>query len=62
MDYLESHGNPYEVLVVDDGSSDNTADLAERFRQESPRAIPHSALRIMRNPTVARATLCAQVC
>jgi glycosyltransferase involved in cell wall biosynthesis len=48
--YLEGKGTPYEVLVVDDGSSDNTAELAETFAQATPIVTPHSALRIIRNP------------
>ena len=36
IEYLESKGTPYEVLVVDDGSSDDTAALAEQFAQATP--------------------------
>ena len=50
IEYLESKGTPYEVLVVDDGSSDDTAALAEQFAQATPLATPHSTLRVIRNP------------
>ena len=50
IEYLESKGTPYEVLVVDDGSSDDTAALAEQFAQATPLATPHSTLHVIRNP------------
>jgi dolichyl-phosphate beta-glucosyltransferase len=44
MGYLQGRDYPYEVLVVDDGSSDNTADLVEQAVRE------HAHLRLVRNP------------
>lgn len=44
MTYLEACEHSYEVLVVDDGSDDRTADLIEEFAAE------HSHLRVIRNP------------
>ncbi len=43
-DYLELQDYTYEVLVVDDGSEDDTAALAERF------AANHAHFRVLRNP------------
>ncbi|HXF94024.1 MAG TPA: dolichyl-phosphate beta-glucosyltransferase [Nitrospiraceae bacterium] len=42
--YLDSHGAPYEILVVDDGSRDGTAAAVERFRAGCP------AVRLIRLP------------
>jgi glycosyltransferase involved in cell wall biosynthesis len=59
-DYLEQQSYSYEVLVVDDGSEDDTADLAEAF------SAAHAHFRVMRNPhrgkafTVATGMLQAQ--
>ncbi len=44
MQYMESRGYPYEVLVVDDGSDDHTAGIVE----EMGNRYPH--LHIIRNP------------
>ncbi|MCX6019588.1 MAG: glycosyltransferase [Chloroflexi bacterium] len=43
-DYLEQQSYAYEVIVVDDGSDDNTAILAEEF------AASHRGFRVLRNP------------
>jgi glycosyltransferase involved in cell wall biosynthesis len=50
VDYLETKDYPYEVIVVDDGSADDTASLAEQFIEQTTLRTPHSALRIIRNP------------
>jgi dolichyl-phosphate beta-glucosyltransferase len=42
--YLEQQAYDYEVVVVDDGSEDNTAELAQAFANE------HSHFRVIRNP------------
>lgn len=42
--YLGQRGQPYEVLVVDDGSQDNTAALVEQFQAQ------HQAIRLIRLP------------
>jgi dolichyl-phosphate beta-glucosyltransferase len=43
---LDTAGEPYEVLVVDDGSSDDTADLAEADARDWPQL---QVLRLHRN-------------
>jgi len=50
LEYLESRDYPYEVLVVDDGSSDNTAGLAEDFVKNAVIGNPHSQFKVIRNP------------
>ncbi|WP_447974047.1 dolichyl-phosphate beta-glucosyltransferase [Nitrospira sp. Kam-Ns4a] len=50
--YLEARGAPYEVLVVDDGSTDSTAALIEEFRAKEPRV---GLLRLSRNMGKGRA-------
>jgi dolichyl-phosphate beta-glucosyltransferase len=42
--YLEQQSYSYEVVVVDDGSEDATADLAQAFADD------HPAFRVVRNP------------
>jgi dolichyl-phosphate beta-glucosyltransferase len=44
VEYLKSRGRPFEVLVVDDGSSDNTAEVVEELTGELP------GVRLFRNP------------
>ena len=44
-----------EVIVVDDGSSDATAEIAKRFRQVRLIRIPHSGLSAARNEGLAAA-------
>jgi dolichyl-phosphate beta-glucosyltransferase len=44
LDHIDRQGWNAEVVVVDDGSSDDTVTIAERF------AAGHRALRIIRNP------------
>jgi len=40
-----------EILVVDDGSADRTAELAERFRDTADRsAFPNASIRLLRHP------------
>ena len=36
LPYLEQLGHPYEVVVNDDGSTDNTADVVEDYIQRYP--------------------------
>jgi dolichyl-phosphate beta-glucosyltransferase len=43
-EYLDAQEYPYEVIVVDDGSPDDTATLAEAVAAHNPR------LRVIRNP------------
>jgi glycosyltransferase involved in cell wall biosynthesis len=40
---LEKHTHEFEVLVIDDGSSDRTAEIAERLASQDPR------VRVLRN-------------
>lgn len=42
--YLERQDYPWEVIVVDDGSEDRTAEIAEGFARQYP------AVRVIRNP------------
>ncbi|MBC7224926.1 MAG: glycosyltransferase family 2 protein [Anaerolineae bacterium] len=42
--YLERQDYPWEVIVVDDGSEDRTAEIAEGFAQRYP------GVRVIRNP------------
>src|SRR5436190_18806623 len=50
LDYLETRDYPYEVIVVDDGSTDNTADLGEEFVGSARLKNPKSTARVIRNP------------
>src|SRR5262245_58021561 len=50
IDYLETRNYVYEVLVVDDGSSDDTADLGEAFVSDAKLNNPKSSARLIRNP------------
>jgi glycosyltransferase involved in cell wall biosynthesis len=43
-DYLAQQDFTHEVIVVDDGSEDNTAELAESFAEQ------HDGFRVLRNP------------
>lgn len=49
LDYLEAQPYLYEALVVDDGSSDDTADLAEAFIEQSTPQVSRT-FRLIRNP------------
>ena len=42
--HLESQGNPYEIIVVDNASTDDTAVIAEQF------AAGHPHVRVIRHP------------
>jgi len=44
MDYLAKRDYTYEVLVVDDGSDDNTCDVVEKLASDHPH------LQVVRNP------------
>ena len=37
VDALQQHADDFEVLVIDDGSSDRTGEIAERLSREDPR-------------------------
>jgi glycosyltransferase involved in cell wall biosynthesis len=50
IEYLESKEYTYEVIVVDDGSDDDTAPLAEQFAADTELRNPDSKLHIIRNP------------
>jgi dolichyl-phosphate beta-glucosyltransferase len=39
VDYLKQKGHPYEVLVIDDGSTDATAEVAQAFAPEGVRVL-----------------------
>lgn len=47
--YLEKQKYTYEVLIVDDGSTDNTAQLAEDFAKK------HKNIRVIKNPHEGKA-------
>ncbi len=41
VDYLQRRGEPFEILVVDDGSRDRTCQVAEGFAGEGVRLLRH---------------------
>ncbi|MBI3282726.1 glycosyltransferase family 2 protein [Candidatus Curtissbacteria bacterium] len=47
--YLEKQPYSYEILIVDDGSEDATADLAEEFAKK------HTNVRVIKNPHQGKA-------
>lgn len=47
--YLDKQDYSYEVIIVDDGSSDNTASLAEEFARK------HDNIRVIKNPHQGKA-------
>src|SRR3990167_587297 len=47
--YLEKHNYTYEILVVDDGSEDNTAKLAADFAKK------HQNIKVINNPHQGKA-------
>jgi len=54
-DVLDQRGEPYEIILVDDASPDNSWDVLMRETAKRPKL---SAVRLMRNGGQARATLC----
>lgn len=47
--YLEDQDYSYEILIVDDGSEDNTANLAQNFAKK------HKNVRVIKNPHQGKA-------
>lgn len=43
-EFLSEHAKAYEMILVDDGSTDNTQEVCERLKRE------HHALRVLRQP------------
>src|SRR6185436_19086082 len=41
LDYLRKRGEPFEILVVDDGSRDRTREVADSFAGEEVRLLRH---------------------
>jgi dolichol-phosphate mannosyltransferase len=41
VDVLDSLGHPYEVLIVDDGSTDGTSEVAAQLAQSGPTRVLH---------------------
>ncbi|MCR4325016.1 MAG: glycosyltransferase family 2 protein [Candidatus Curtissbacteria bacterium] len=48
-EYLEKQNYSWEILIVDDGSDDNTASLAEEFAKK------HNNIRVIKNPHQGKA-------